>query len=282
MQQTLKIGIIQTRSGIDIARNIDNIAPLITKAANDGAELISLPEVVNLMQIDRKQAVNQIQYEDDDIFLKKTCELAKELGIWLHIGSLIVKVKNRDKPVNRSFMINDKGDICARYDKIHMFDVDLANGESYRESSMFDAGDNAVIVDSPWGSIGMTICYDLRFPYLHRKLAQAGARLILCPAAFTKKTGMAHWHILLRARAIENSCFIAAAAQNGVHEDGRETFGHSLIISPWGDIIADAGISQLITIATIDFNAVDKARSMIPSLRYSNNGNIKISKFLQK
>ena len=131
-------------------------------------------------------------------------------------------------------MINDKGDICARYDKIHMFDVDLANGESYRESSIFDAGDNAVLVDSPWGMIGMTICYDLRFPYLHRKLAQAGARLILCPAAFTKKTGVAHWHILLRARAIENSCFIAAAAQNGIHEDGRETFGHSLIISPMG------------------------------------------------
>ncbi len=279
MKQTLKIGIIQTQSGIDIAHNIANIAPLITNAANDGAELISLPEVVNLMQIDRKQAIAQIKYQDDDIFLKKCCELSRELGIWLHIGSLIIKVKNRDKPVNRSFMINDKGKICATYDKIHMFDVDLENGESYRESSMFDAGNHAVIIDSPWGIIGMTICYDLRFPYLHRKLAQAGARLILCPAAFTKKTGKAHWHILLRARAIENSCFIAAAAQNGTHEDGRETYGHSLIASPWGDVIADAGTTKSITIATIKFNAVDDARSMIPSLKYSDDQDIKISKF---
>lgn len=266
MTNSLRIALIQPTSTTSIERNIALIEPMIRDAALDGAQLISLPEVANLTQMDRKKSVVEAQLENDDTFLARCQELASELNVWIHAGSLVVQLDDDDRMANRAYMIDDKGAIRARYDKIHMFDVDLEGGESYRESSLFRPGTKAALVDTPWGKIGLTICYDVRFPQLHRTLAQAGAKLILNPAAFTRKTGTAHWHTLLQARAIENGCFIAAAAQTGDHEDGRETYGHSLIIAPWGDIIADAGTKQGFIIADLDLAKVDEAHSMVPSL----------------
>jgi deaminated glutathione amidase len=177
-----------------------------------------------------------------------------------------VKV-SADKAANRSFLIDRRGDVVARYDKIHMFDVDLANGESYRESRSYRAGELAVVADLPWGRIGITVCYDLRFPALYRALAEAGASFLSIPAAFTKQTGEAHWHVLMRARAIENGCFVFAAAQGGKHENGRETFGHSLVVDPWGTIVAEAGSEPGVIVADIDVAQVAAARARIPSLR---------------
>jgi predicted amidohydrolase len=192
-------------------------------------------------------------------------EAARKLSIYIHIGSLAVKA-SPDKAANRSFLIDRRGDVVARYDKIHMFDVDLADGESYRESRNYRAGELAVVADLPWGRLGVTVCYDLRFPALYRALAEAGASFFAIPAAFTKQTGEAHWHVLMRARAIENGCFVFAAAQGGKHENGRETFGHSLVVDPWGQIIAEAGTEPGVIVAEVDPALVAAARSRIPSL----------------
>jgi predicted amidohydrolase len=205
--------------------------------------------------------------EDDDRSLKAYRELARELKIHLHIGSLALKA-SAERAVNRSFLIGPDGGILARYDKIHMFDIDLGNGESYRESANYQPGEVAVVADLPWGRIGLTICYDLRFPALYRALAESGAIFLTVPAAFTQKTGEAHWHTLLRARAIENGCFVFAAAQGGVHENKRETFGHSLIIDPWGEIIAEGGTEPGLILATIDPAKVASVRQKVPSLQH--------------
>ncbi|MGE4219659.1 MAG: carbon-nitrogen hydrolase family protein, partial [Alphaproteobacteria bacterium] len=194
--------------------------------------------------------------------------LAAELGIWLLAGSLVVKLTDDERMANRSFLIDPQGNVAARYDKIHMFDVDLANGERYRESATFRPGDRMVVAETPWGGLGMTVCYDVRFPYLYRTLAKAGAGIIAVPAAFTRPTGQAHWHVLLRARAIETGCFVIAPAQCGVHEDGRQTYGHALIVSPWGEVLADAGEAPGLAMATLDLNAVEQARAMVPSLTH--------------
>ena len=188
-------------------------------------------------------------------------------GIYIHIGSLAIKL-SADRAVNRSFLIDPKGEIAARYDKIHMFDVDLADGESYRESRNYRPGESAVLADLPWGRLGLTICYDLRFPALYRALAEAGATMLAIPSAFTKQTGEAHWHVLMRARAIENGCFVFAAAQGGKHENGRETYGHSLIVDPWGRIIAEGGTEPGVVMAEIDPAEVTNARARIPSLQH--------------
>jgi predicted amidohydrolase len=194
--------------------------------------------------------------------------LAAELDIWLLAGSLVVKLEDDSRMANRSFLINPSGMVSARYDKIHMFDVDLEGGESYRESKKFRPGEQAVVADTPFGPVGMTICYDMRFAYLYRTLAQAGARILTVPAAFTRPTGRVHWHTLLRCRAIETGSFIMAPAQCGDHEDGRKTYGHSLIISPWGEILAEAGEEPSIIFADLNLSKVDEARSMVPALNH--------------
>ena len=189
--------------------------------------------------------------------------MARKLGIYVHVGSLAIKI-SPDRAANRGFLIDPKGEIAARYDKIHMFDVDLEGGESYRESRTYRPGEQAVLADLPWGRLGLTICYDLRFPALYRALAEAGATMLTIPSAFTQQTGEAHWHVLIRARAIENGCFVFAAAQGGKHENGRETFGHSLIVDPWGRILAEGGIEPGVVMAEIDLGEVAKARSRDP------------------
>ena len=189
------------------------------------------------------------------------------MRIYIHIGSLAIKA-SPEKAVNRSFLIDRKGDVAARYDKIHMFDVDLAGGESYRESNNYRAGDLAVVADLPWGRLGLTVCYDLRFPALYRALAETGVSFLAIPSAFTKQTGEAHWHVLQRARAIENGCFVFAAAQGGQHENGRETFGHSLVVDPWGRIVAEGGIEPGVVMAEIDPAEVAAARAKMPSLHH--------------
>jgi len=219
------------------------------------------------MDVRRERLLDTVVAEEKDASLARFRELARQLGIYVHIGSLAVKV-SPERAGNRSFLIDRDGEIVARYTKIHMFDVDLANGESYRESRTFRPGENAVAADLPWGRLGLTICYDLRFPALYRALAEAGASFLAIPSAFTRQTGEAHWHVLIRARAIENGCFILAAAQGGPHENKRETFGHSLIVDPWGRILAEGGTEPGIVMATVDPAEVARARARIPSLQH--------------
>jgi deaminated glutathione amidase len=223
--------------------------------------------MTNILELDRTRLLAAIKPEGDDPGVTQFRFLARELGIWLHVGSMAL-MGERGKPVNRSLLISPAGAIAARYDKIHMFDVDLGGGESYKESANYEPGREAVIASLPWGQLGMTICYDLRFPHLHRALAQAGARFLAVPAAFTKPTGIAHWHTLLRARAIECQCYVFAAAQGGKHENGRETFGHSLIISPWGEVLAEADVQPTVTFADVELQRLDDVRRQVPSLRH--------------
>lgn len=240
---------------------------LIRHAAAQGADYVQTPEVSNLIQKNRKALFELLAPEAEDASLKAYRDLARELKIHLHVGSLALRA-TPERAVNRSFLIAPDGEILASYDKIHMFDIELEGGESYRESANYQPGETAVISDLPWGRIGLTICYDVRFPALYRALAEAGACFISVPSAFTVRTGEAHWHTLLRARAIENGCFILAAAQAGGHESGRETFGHSLIVDPWGVVLAESGVEPGIVMATIDPAKVATARKSIPSLQH--------------
>jgi deaminated glutathione amidase len=260
-----KVGLVQMRSGVDPQANLATALASVEAAADAGADYVLTPEMTNIMEIKREKLFAAIADEEHDPTLAALRAAARKLSIFVHIGSLAVKV-SADKAANRSFLIDRRGDVVARYDKIHMFDVDLANGESYRESRSYRAGDLAVVADLPWGRLGVTVCYDLRFPALYRALAEAGASFLSIPAAFTKQTGEAHWHVLMRARAIENGCFVFAAAQGGKHENGRETFGHSLVVDPWGQIIAEAGIEPGVIVAEVDPAQVVAARSRIPSL----------------
>jgi predicted amidohydrolase len=264
---TFRVGLVQMRSGRTPAANIATAAKLIGEAKSAGADYVQTPEMTNILELKRENLFAAIVSEEEDAGLASFRDLARKLGLWLHIGSLAIKVSS-DKAANRSFLIDPKGEIVARYDKIHMFDVDLADGESYRESRSYRAGELATMADLPWGRLGLTICYDLRFPALHRALAEAGATFLAIPAAFTKQTGEAHWHVLMRARAIENGSFVFAAAQGGTHEDGRSTFGHSLVIDPWGRVIAEGGTETGIVLADIDPGEVAVARSRIPSLQH--------------
>jgi predicted amidohydrolase len=261
---------VQLRAGREVAPNVEAVAALIAQAADDGADFILTPENTSIMEAERKLLFEKTRSEDEDMALARFRALARDRKKWLLIGSLPIKVAP-EKLANRSLLIAPDGRIAARYDKIHMFDVDLAGGESYRESRNFDAGHEAVVADLPWGRLGMTVCYDLRFPYLYRALAHAGARFITVPSAFTRQTGEAHWHVLLRARAIENVAFVFAPAQGGRHENGRETFGHSLIVAPWGEIIAEAGTEPGIVMAEIDPAKIDEARGRVPSLQHDKN-----------
>jgi predicted amidohydrolase len=264
---SFRAGLIQMRSGRTPAANLDAAAALIKEAKSAGADYVLTPEMTNIMEVKREALFQAIVPEEQDISLANFCELARALRIYLHIGSLAIKV-SPERAANRSFLIGPDGEILARYDKIHMFDVDVSTGESYRESRNFRAGDAAVAADLPWGRLGLTICYDLRFPALYRALAEAGSAFISVPSAFTRVTGEAHWHVLLRARAIENGCFVLAAAQGGMHENGRETFGHSLAVDPWGRIIAEGGAEPGLIMVEIDPAEVAAARARIPSLQH--------------
>lgn len=264
---TFRIGLVQMRSGRVPQANLDAAAKLIGEAKRAGADYVLTPEMTNIMDNKRERLFAAIVEEENDSSLQAFRELARSLAIYLHIGSLAIRV-SPDKAANRSFLIDPQGKIVARYDKIHMFDVDLDGGESYRESENFHSGEIAILTDLPWGRLGLTVCYDLRFPALYRALAEAGATFLAVPSAFTQQTGEAHWHVLLRARAIENGSFVFAAAQGGKHENGRETFGHSLVVDPWGRVLAEGGIEPGIVIADIDPAEVATARARIPSLQH--------------
>jgi deaminated glutathione amidase len=258
---------IQMRTGLLPEPSLAQGVKLIREAAAAGADYVLTPEVSNMMQLNRTALFEQLASEENDRSLEAYRDLARELKIHLHVGSLALRA-SEEKAVNRSFLIGPSGDLMARYDKIHMFDIDLGNGESYRESANYQPGETAVIADLPWGKLGLTICYDVRFPALYRALAESGAAFLSVPSAFTKKTGEAHWHTLLRARAIENGCFVFAAAQGGTHENKRDTFGHSLIVDPWGVVIAEGGTEPGIFMARIDLEKVETARKAIPSLQH--------------
>jgi predicted amidohydrolase len=262
-----KVGLIQMRSGLEPQQNLAAALALIDEAKSGGVDYVLTPEMTNILARKRDQLFAKIVAEEHDATLATLREVARQLGIYIHIGSLAIKASS-EKAVNRSFLIDRRGDVAARYDKIHMFDVDLAGGESYRESNNYRSGELAVIADLPWGRLGLTVCYDLRFPALYRALAEAGASFLAIPSAFTKQTGEAHWHVLLRARAIENGSFVFAAAQGGKHESGRETFGHSLVVDPWGRILAEGGIEPGVVMAEIDPAEVAAARAKIPSLNH--------------
>ena len=264
---TFTVGLVQMRSGLTPAANLDAAIKLIGEAKSAGADYVQTPEMTNIMDIKRERLFAAMVTEEADVSLASFREVARKLAIHLHVGSLALKI-SPDRAVNRSFLIDPQGEIAARYDKIHMFDVDLAGGESYRESRNFRPGEAAIVADLPWGRLGLSICYDLRFPALYRALAEAGASFIAIPAAFTKQTGEAHWHILVRARAIENGAFVFAAAQGGRHENGRDTFGHSLVVDPWGRILAEGSAEPGVVMAKIDIAEVATARGKIPSLQH--------------
>jgi deaminated glutathione amidase len=264
-----KAACIQLSSTREVEPNIAAASALIRRARAEGAELIMTPEVSDMMEPKRAQRLAKARDEASHAMLAAFRDLARETGAWLLLGSAVVRGEaGEDRLANRSFLLAPDGSVAARYDKIHMFDVELAGGESYRESNAFRPGDAAVLAALPWGVLGMTVCYDLRFPHLYRALAQAGADFLAIPSAFTVPTGRAHWHVLMRARAIENGAFVFAPAQWGEHAEGRKTYGHSLIVAPWGEIIAEAEDGPGYIIAEIDPAEIATARHAVPSLQH--------------
>jgi predicted amidohydrolase len=257
----------QMRSGRDPLRNRDDAVALVREAASQGAHYVQTPEMTSLVERSREALFEKISSEDRDPTLAGLREVAREKAVWVHAGSLAIKAG--EKVANRAFVIDPQGDVLASYDKIHLFDVDLPNGESWRESRTYTGGERAVLASLPWGCLGVTICYDVRFPALYRALAEAGAAFLSAPACFTRQTGEAHWHVLHRARAIETGAFMISAAQGGTHEDGRETYGHSLIVDPWGRVLAEAGTEPGVILAEINPAKVQDARQRIPALRHA-------------
>lgn len=264
----LRVGLVQPTTGIDPAIEAPALAGAIAALAADGAQIVFTPEMSNLVDRDRRRATGHVVAEADDPVLLAVRDAARAAGVWVHLGSLALRGAD-DKFVNRGFLIDDDGKIRARYDKIHLFDVTLPGGEHYRESAAYAPGDAAVVAATPWGDLGLTICYDLRFPALHRALAVAGAAILSVPAAFTHTTGQAHWHVLLRARAIETGCFVIAAAQTGTHDDGRTTYGHSLVVAPWGEVVLDMGAAPGTALCAIDLGEVATARGKVPALAHA-------------
>lgn len=258
---------VQLTSGRSVVRNIDHALPLIEEAVAAGAALVQTPEMSSLVERSRERLMAEVGPEELDPMLAAFRDAARRLKIWLHIGSLSLKVG--EKIANRAFVIDPAGDIIARYDKIHLFDADLPSGERWRESDTYTGGGEAVVAATPWGGLGLSICYDVRFPYLYRAEAEAGASMLTAPACFTRQTGEAHWVVLQRARAIENGAFMLSAAQAGTHEDGRETFGHSIIVDPWGRVLAEAGDKPGVILASIDPGLVADARGRIPTLQHT-------------
>lgn len=271
MNERLDVALIQTRTPATAGAGLAHVAPLIREAAAGGAKLILTPEGTNLLEQRRGLRDAALSAEDADAAVLGLRALAAELGVWLLIGSALVRsdAPGDDRAANRSLLVDPSGAVVARYDKLHVFDVDLPNGETYRESASVRPGDAAAVAETPWGRLGLSICYDVRFPHLYRALAKTGASVIAVPAAFTRPTGEAHWETLLRARAIETGAFVLAPAQGGTHEDGRQTWGRSLIIGPWGEVIARADHDQPgVLHATLDLSAVDRARQAVPSLKH--------------
>ncbi|WP_299326580.1 carbon-nitrogen hydrolase family protein [Parasphingopyxis sp.] len=265
----MRIALLQMNGGIDPDANAATLVDGIAEAKAGGAAMLFTPEMSGLLDQKRKRAAAHLATESDDMVLAAVREAAAEQGIWMHLGSLALRADNDPaRLVNRGFVIDDTGAIRARYDKIHLFDVDLDTGESWRESSTYDAGERAVIADTPLGPLGLSVCYDLRFADLYRALSDGGATMLAIPAAFTVPTGKAHWHVLMRARAIESAGFVIAAAQYGHHEDGRDTFGHSLVVDPWGEIVLDMGEGTGVGFAEIDLALLDEVRKRIPVLRH--------------
>ncbi len=263
----MRIAVLQMTSGIDPAANAATVTRAVADAASGGAVMLFTPEMSGLVDRDRERAAKSVWAEDDDPVLAAVRASAAEHHLWVHIGSLMIR-RADGKLANRGFVIDDQGAIRARYDKLHLFDVDLPTGESWRESNAYTAGEGAVVVDTPAGALGTTICYDMRFPDLYRALTDAGATILAMPAAFTRPTGAAHWHILLRARAIEGAAFVVAAAQTGVHEDGRATYGHSLVIDPWGEVLLDMGEAPGLGFAEIDPVLQEDVRTRVPALKH--------------
>ncbi len=259
---------VQLNCQNNMVENIAKAAAFITEASKQGADFIALPENAVFMSTGWDDLSNNLFYQEEHPALKEFQKLAKSLQKHILIGSLHIKLRNDEKIANRSFLIDSHGNISAQYDKIHLYDVSVKGGETHQESKRCISGKKPILAQTPWGKMGLTICYDVRFPYLYRNLAQAGAYFITVPAAFTKFTGEAHWHILLRARAIENSCYIIAPAQTGSHPNNRQTFGHSLIIDPWGRILADGAENEGIILAEIDTDLVEKTREQMPSLKH--------------
>jgi deaminated glutathione amidase len=259
----MKIAVHQMTSGIDPAENLLKMVRAIRQAAAENAKIYFAPEMSVLVDRERVRAQHSILPEPANPQLEQLCIAARDAGMWVHSGSLPIRLDD-GRLANRTYLIDDQGIIQARYDKIHLFDVDLETGETWRESSAYRGGASAVLADSPVGPIGLTICYDMRFPDLYSQLAQAGARVLAVPAAFTVPTGKAHWHVLLRARAIESACFVVAAAQYGQHADGRVTFGHSLVVDPWGQVLLDMGEGEGLGFVDLDLGRVDEVRAQIP------------------
>ena len=265
----MRIALLQMTAGIDPAANAATLIAAVDEAAAGGAVMLFTPEMSGLVDRDRDRARASVREEADDIVLAAVRRAARTHGIAVHIGSLAVDAGRDDgKFANRAFVIDATGQVIARYDKIHLFDVDLPTGESWRESNAYAGGEAAVVVKTPVGALGLSICYDLRFPALYAAMSMAGATLLAIPAAFTVPTGLAHWHVLMRARAIENACFVVAAAQTGRHADGRDTYGHSLVIDPWGDVLLDMGNVAGVGFCTIDPTVVDDVRARIPVIAH--------------
>jgi len=265
----MRVACIQMRSSTNMERNIIVLEGFIREAAREGAKYIQTPEMTGVLHRNRKGLFAEIGNSKNDPLVMRASELAAELGIWLHIGSHAIALGD-EKAANRAFLFSPSGTLVTTYDKIHMFDVDLDNGETWRESDVYQPGQKACLVGTDFGKFGMSICYDIRFPHLYRTYALAGAEILTAPAAFTQQTGRAHWHTLLRTRAIENGAYMIAAAQGGKHEDGRETFGHSLVVNPWGEIIAELEHDEPgVLLADIDLMDVKKARNKIPNLANS-------------
>jgi len=269
MAQQLKsrVACIQTCSGLRPEANIDEAERLIRRAVADGATLVATPEMTNVIESKRDRLLGKVGQQQNDPSVKRLAKLAGELKITLLVGSLALRGGD-DKLVNRSLLFAPDGSLVASYDKVHMFDVELEGGERYHESRSYQAGARAVIADAREGRIGMTICYDMRFAALYRVLAQAGAEIITIPSAFTRPTGKAHWEVLLRARAIETGCYVLAPAQSGVHESGRKTYGHSMMVAPWGEIISEMGEDTGFLVADIDLDEVKAARRKVPALEH--------------
>lgn len=262
-----KIAVVQTTTGIDPAQNAAALVAAIEEGGAAGAEMVFTPEMSGLLDRDRTRAAEAIMREGEDRVLVAVREAAARAGVWVHLGSLALR-RPDGRLANRSFVIDAVGNIRARYDKMHLFDVDLPTGESWRESASYAAGDRPVVVGTPLGRMGLSICYDMRFPDLYRALTDAGAQILSVPASFTRPTGAAHWHVLLRARAIEAGVHLVAAAQTGVHEDGRATYGHSLVVDPWGEVLLDMGEGPRIGYAEVDPARVEDVRSRVPALHH--------------
>jgi predicted amidohydrolase len=265
----MRIAIYQAQTGIDPEANARALAEAVREAAEGGAAILFTPEMSGLLDRDRERAAPHLRSEIDDPVLAAVRDAARQAGIWVHLGSLALAGEREDgRLVNRGFLIDDAGAIRARYDKIHLFDVDLPTGESWRESAAYAPGERITLADSPVGKLGLSVCYDLRFPDLYRALTDSGATFLSVPAAFTVSTGEAHWHILLRARAIEAGAFVVAAAQSGRHEDGRETYGHSLVADPWGRVLLDMGEQVGLSFVDLDLAQVEEVRRRLPAIRH--------------